>query len=53
MQIVVLTQWLARMHQDKALKEQVDIARYKEAVLKVHIQPWIDEDLKITANIEG
>ena len=37
----------------KALKEQVDVARQKEAVLKVHVQPWIDEAFHITANVEG
>lgn len=41
------------MQQAKALKEQVDVARHKEAVLKECVQPWIDEAFTITTNIEG
>ncbi len=52
-QTVALTQRLAWMQQEKALKEQVDVARHKEAVLKVHLQPWIDEAYTITTFIEG
>lgn len=51
-QIVVLTQWLARLQQAKALKEQVDVARQKEAVLKACVQPWIDEAFLITVDIK-
>jgi len=36
-QMVVLTQRLALMQQAKALKEQVDATRHKEAVLKARI----------------
>lgn len=36
-QTMVLTQQLARMQQAKELKEQVDVARHKEAVLKAHV----------------
>jgi len=35
------------------LKEQVDAVRQKEAVLKAHVQPCIDEAFLITADIEG
>ena len=41
------------MQEAKALKEQVDVTRHKEAVLKVHLQPWIDEAYTITTSIEG
>lgn len=41
------------MPEAKALKEQVDSARHKEAVLKVHLQPWIAEAYAITTSIEG
>jgi uncharacterized coiled-coil DUF342 family protein len=41
------------MQQAKALKEQVDAARHKEAVLKARVQPWIDEAFTITTTIEG
>lgn len=41
------------MQQDKALKEQVDVVRHKEVVLKACIQPWIDEAFVITTSIEG
>jgi len=41
------------MQQAKALKEQVDAACHKEVVLKVCIQPWIDETFTTTVNIEG
>jgi len=40
------------MQQAKALKEQVDAARHREAVLKARIQPWIDEAFIITTTIE-
>jgi len=52
-QTIFLTQWLARMQQAKALKEQVDAVRHKEAVLKTCIHPWIDEAFTITIDIEG
>ena len=51
--IVVLTQWLARMQQAKAFKEQVDVACHKEAVLKVLVQPCFDEAFTIMMDIEG
>ena len=41
------------MQQAKELKEQVDAARHKEAVLKVDVQPWINEVFNITVDIEG
>lgn len=41
------------MQQAKALKEQVDATRQKEAVLKARVQPWIDETFTITVDIEG
>ena len=53
MHIVVLTRRLARMQQAKALKEQVDTAQNKEAILKAKVQPGIDEALTIMENIEG
>ena len=51
--MVALTQRLAWMQQAKALEEQVDMAWHKEAVLKVHIQPSIDEAFTIIVEIEG
>ena len=36
-QTFVLTQQLTKMQQARALKEQVDAARQKEALLKAHI----------------
>ena len=36
-QTVSLTQRLAKMQQDKSLKEQVDIAQHKEVVLKARL----------------
>ena len=50
-QTVALTQRLARTQEERALKEQVDVARHKEAVLKVHLQSWIDMAYAITASI--
>ena len=41
------------MQQARALKEQVDAARQKEALLKVCVQPWIDKAFTITVDIEG
>jgi len=41
------------MQQAKALKEQVDTAQNKEAILKAKVQPGIDEALTIMENIEG
>jgi len=35
------------------LKEQVDVARQKEAILKARVQPWIDEAFLITTNVKG
>jgi len=52
MQIVVLTQHLARMQQAKALKEHVDASRHKEE-LKACVHAWIDETFTIIASIEG
>lgn len=52
-QTVDLTQRFARMQEEKALKEQVDVTRHKEAVLKAFLQPWIDEAYTITTSIEG
>ena len=40
------------MKQEKALKEQVDDARHKEAILQVHLQLWIDEVYVVTTSIE-
>lgn len=52
-QTVVLTQGIVRLQQAKALKDQVDAAIQKEAILKSHVQHWIDEAFLITADIEG
>lgn len=35
------------------MKEQVDVAWHREAVLKVRVQPWINEAFAIIAKIEG
>jgi len=53
MQTVILTQWITKMQQARALKEQMDATRQKEALLKVCVQPWINEVFTIMANIEG
>jgi len=42
-----------KLQQVKVLKEQVDVAQQKEAVLKVRVQPWIDEAFYINADIKG
>ena len=52
-QTVVLTQQLAKLQYAKALKEQVDVAQQKEAILKERIQPWLDEALTISIAIKG
>lgn len=49
-QIVILTQRFVKLQQAKLLKEHVDVAWQKEAVLKACVQPWIDEALLITAD---
>lgn len=51
--MVSLTQRLVRMQQEKSLKEKVDTLRHREAVLKVRVQPWIDEEFIIIASIEA
>jgi len=35
------------------LKEQVDVALHKEAVLKVRLKSWLEEAYAVIANIEG
>ena len=41
------------MQEAKVLKEQVDATRHKETVLKVRLQPWINEAYTITTSIEA
>jgi len=41
------------MREAQALKAQVDVAQQKETGLKEHIQPWLDEALVVSSNIEG
>lgn len=41
------------MQEVNAFKEQVDVARHKEVVLKARLHPWIDEAYTITTSIEG
>lgn len=53
MQMVSLTQRLTRLQQARALKDQLDGAHEKEALLKECIQPWIDEAFIVIATIEG
>lgn len=53
MQTVILTQCLAKMQQARALQEQVDATRQKEALLKARVRPWIDEAFTIMVDIEG
>ena len=36
----------------KSAQGAVDVARHKEVVLKVCVQPWIDEVFVITTSIE-
>lgn len=49
----MLTQRLAKLHEAKQLKEEVDIVLHKEAVLKARLKPWLDEAYAVTWNIEG
>ena len=35
------------------MKEQVDVALHKEAVLKVRLKSWLEEAYAVIANIEG
>jgi len=35
------------------LKEQVDVAQHKEAVLKSCLKPWLDEAYAVMTSIEG
>ena len=35
------------------MKEQVDAAQQKEAMLKVCLKPWLDEAYLVTISIEG
>ena len=51
--MMALTQRLVWMQQEKALKEQVDAVQHKEAVLRVYLQPWIDEAFIIIGSIEA
>lgn len=37
----------------EGIKEQVDAMQQKEALLKAHVEPWIDEAFLITVDIEG
>lgn len=48
-----MSQRLAKPEEAKVLKEQVDAAQRKEAVLKVHLNPWLDEAYLIITSIEG
>jgi len=50
--MVSLTQRLARMQQEKVLKEQLDAASHKEVVLKACLYSWINEAYSIIASIE-
>lgn len=40
------------MQQMKVLKEQVDVSRHKETVLKVRLQLWINAAYIIIASIQ-
>ena len=46
-------QRLEKLWEVKQLKEQVDAAQHKEAMLKVWLKPWLDESYSVTAFIEG
>ena len=50
---ISITQRLAQLQEAKALKEQVDVAQHKEAVLKACLKPWLDEAYLIIATIES
>lgn len=41
------------MQEAKTLKERVDATQQKEAVLKAHLKPWLDEAYLVTTSIEG
>jgi len=44
---------LENLQEVKALKEQVDAAQHKEAVLKARLGPLLDEAYLLTTSIEG
>jgi len=50
-QMITLTQHLTGMNEVEAVKEQVDVAHQKEAMLKARIQPWLKEAFLVTAKI--
>jgi len=52
-EMVTLSQQLAKMRETQALKEQVDTACQKEAVLKERIQPWLEEAFTVKTKIKG
>ena len=49
---VTIKQWLVKLQEAKALKEQVEIAQCKEAVLKAKLGTWQEETYVLTASIE-
>jgi len=52
-QTIVLTQRLEKLQEAKQLKEQVDAALHKEAMLKARLKPWLDEAYIVTSSIEA
>ena len=40
------------MREAQGLKIQADAAKQKEAVVKTHLQPWLDEEFAISTTIE-
>lgn len=51
-QTVAITQHLAKIREAQDLKIQADAARQKEAVIKAHLQPWLDEAFAVSTTIE-
>ena len=49
---VAITQMLAKLQEEKVLKEQVDAAQRKEAVLNARLGPYLEEAYVLTASIE-
>lgn len=51
-QTVAIPQRLAKMREVQDMKIQAEVVRQKEVVVKVHIQPWLDEAFAVSTTIE-
>lgn len=50
--MIAITQRLAKIQEARDMKIQADVARQKEAVIKVRLQPWLDEEFMVSTTIE-